>query len=65
MTAKDLIELLQKYPSDSEVCAFCADIGIATEVTDIDFDSGETCVSKTGGNVYTHPSIVLHTAVFL
>ena len=63
MNAKDLIELLQKYPSNSEVCTLCADIGIAAEITDIDFDAGETFVCKAGDNGDSHPSILLHTAV--
>lgn len=63
MNAKELIAVLQKYPSYTEVCSLNPDIGITTEVTGVDFDAGETVASKAEGYSEPHPSIVLRTTL--
>lgn len=42
MTVAELIEQLQKYPSDTEVVYCTGDIGLTTEVTSIEFGCEST-----------------------
>ena len=53
MTVAELIEQLQKYPSDTEVVYCTGDMGLTTEVTSVEFGRESTIFGYSSKEVVT------------